>query len=123
MTVTTNAKAIDKTEGNMGNGNYRKVTLGSGGVTAGYALKLSSGLGVVTSGNTSVCYGVALQTGVETDAVLVAGPGCRVKVPFTLTADGYVECASSGAIQDYTSGTKIGIVESSATLASIIRLI
>lgn len=121
--MTTYAADIDQTEGKSSNGNVVTMQVGSGGVTPGVAVKLSSGKVVVTSANNSVFYGVALSTVAENGYCKIARSGCRVKVPYTITADGYVGCAASGALTTYSANTKCGICEVSATLASVIRIL
>jgi hypothetical protein len=120
--MATYAKDIDKTEGPTANGNVVSATCG-GTVTAGAAVMLSSGNVVVTAANNSVFYGVALEAGSTGTVIKVARSGCKVKVPYTIAADGYVGCAASGALTTYSANTICGICEVSATLASVIRVI
>lgn len=119
--MTTYSPDVNKTEGITANGCIVSKTAG-GSITAGNAVKLSSGTVVVTTANSSVFYGVALDSASTGDVIRIARSGCLVKVPYTLTADGWVGCAASGALTDYAANTKCGIVEVSATLASQVRI-
>ncbi len=121
--MTSYSKDIDKTEANAGNGNVTSMEVDTAGVTAGDSLKLSSGKVTPCTAITDVFYGIAAETKASGYAVKVLRSGCLVKTGLTLTADGYVEPSTSGTLQDYTSGTKVGIVEVSATSASKVRIL
>lgn len=123
--MTSYGKSVDLTEANAGNGNVVSAVAGTGGTTAGCSLKLSGGTVVKCTAKTDVFYGVALTTESAGAAVKVLRSGCKVKVAATLTADGYVQPkdGGSGEWEDYTNGNKVAIVETSATLASVIRIL
>lgn len=123
--MTTYSPDVNKTEGPVANGNIVSIKVGSGGVTAGQSVKLSSGVVVVCTAKTDVFYGAALDTGAENAYVRVARTGCLVLTTATLTADGYVQPKDSGSgeWEDYTNGTKAAVVEVSASSASKIRLL
>lgn len=122
--MTTYAKSIDQTEASA-NGSRFSVTVGSGGVSAGQTVKwdgVSSNTAVACSGNTDLCIGIARDTVSAGGVVTVLGRNCRVKTNATLTVGGRVEPSATGYTQNYTAGTIIGTVITSAASASVIRL-
>ena len=123
--MTSYPKSVDKTEAQMGNGNAVSMVVGTGGVTAGDTLKLSAGTVVKATAKTDVFFGVAAETKSAGEDVKVLRTGCLVNSGTTLTADGYVqiEDGGTGGFEDYTDGVIIGIVETAATSASLVRII
>jgi hypothetical protein len=123
--MATYTGSIDKTEGKSSNGNITNMTVGAGGVTAGYSVRLSGGNVVACTSKTDVFYGVALETAVSGIVIKVARTGCKIRTGVTLTADGYVQPqdGGTGGWEDYTDGRRVAIVETSATNASVIRLL
>lgn len=123
--MTTYAKSIDLTE-NQAHGCKFTATVGTGGVTAGYAVKWDG-----TNANTVVlcdaaadyCIGIARDTVAANGTVTVLGDGCLVKVPATITVGARVGItAVTGLPCTWGSDTLIGTCDTSATLASIIRV-
>jgi hypothetical protein len=123
--MTTYAADINQTEGPVANGCIVTAKVGSGGVTAGQSVKLSSGTAVVCTAKTDVFYGAALDTGAENAYVRVARTGCRVKTSATLTSGAYIQPkdGGSGEWEDFTDGIKAAICEVAATGASVIRIL
>ena len=119
--MTDYTSTVDKTEG--GNGQHIYLVVGSGGVTAGNCVQISSGLAVECSANSQFCIGIARDTVAEGGTCFILGPGCLVQTATTLTADAFVEPTTGGAMTDYTSGIPFAQVIKSATDASIIRII
>lgn len=122
--MTTYAKSIDKTP-ESANGNRFTALVGSGGVTAGQTVKWdgsNSKTVVACSANTDLCIGYARDTVAADGVVTVLGQGCWVNTGCTLTVGGAVEPSATGTTQDYTSGTIIGTVQTTATLASIVKV-
>ncbi len=125
--MTAYAGDIDQTEGSA-NGTKFTAIAGSGGVTAGDPIKYdgSTAKTVITSTTTTdIIIGIARDTAAEGAAVTVLSNGCKVKVPFTLTVGAAVGVGTGGTagdLVDYSAGTYVGVVETSATLASVIRV-
>ncbi len=122
--MTTYAKSIDQTEASA-NGSRFSVTVGAGGVSAGQTVKwdgVSSNTVIACSANSDLCIGIARDTVAAAGVVTVLGRNCRVKTNATLTVGGRVEPSATGYTQNYTNGTVIGTVITSATSASVIRL-
>lgn len=123
MTTTTDFNAdVDKSELQPSGFSFSAM-VGSGGVVAGKPVKYTTGgkKVVACAAYDDKAVGIAASTVSSGDQVRVLGPGCLVKVPYTLTAGSAV--GISGAdLADYTSGTIVGFTETSATSASIVRV-
>jgi hypothetical protein len=120
--TTSYAKSINKTEGPTANGCIVTKKAGST-ITAGQSVKLSSGNVIPCTAITDVFYGVALEA-IATDASgKIARTGCLVDSGATIAADGWVEPSTTGGLQAFTTGTKVGICEKAATSASLVRLL
>lgn len=98
-------------------------TIGSGGITKGSSVKLSSGVAVKCTAITDKFFGAALATAASGTKIAIARTGSLVTSNDTCTADAWVEPSVNGGFQDYTSGTKVGICEVAASGASKIRLL
>ena len=122
--MTTYAKDIDLTEGNVGQGLHTSCIVGSGGVTVGKPVMWdgsNANTVVACTGTSNVAIGIASDTVSQYGVVTVLGNGCLVKVPYTLTVGGKVGI-STADLGNYSTGTCIGTVQTSATSASIIRV-
>lgn len=126
--MTTYAASINKSETQPRGNSFGGIT-GSGGVTAGYAVRYSTitpGSVVLSNSspaNISPCIGIALTTESSGSPVAIASNGCLVTTPFTLTQGGKVGITTGGALTNFTSGTCVGHVERAATLASVVRVL
>ena len=126
--MTSYPSPIDKSEGQTQQGIRFTALVGSGGVTAGQPLKYdgtTAGTVVASTTTSDLIVGIAATTQSVGDQVMVLGNGCRVVVPYTLTINTKVGVGTSGTagtLVDYSTGTCVGITETSATLASIIRV-
>lgn len=122
--MTTYGKSIDVSEGQVQQGIRFTALVGSGGVTQGQPVKYDgsvAGTVVASAATSDYIVGVAANAASQGDIVCVLGNGCRVKVPYTLTINTKIG-VSAGALVDYATGTCVGITETSATLASTIRI-
>lgn len=126
--MTTYAKQIDLSEGQVQQGIRFSALVGVGGCTAGQPLTYdgtTAGTVVASTTTTDKIVGLAATAQSAGDYVTVLGDGCRVKVPYTLTINTKVGVGTSGTagtLVDYSSGVMVGLTETSATLASIIRV-
>jgi hypothetical protein len=121
--MTSYSGSIDLTESLTGV--KFSAIAGSGGVTVGTPVKWdgSNANTVVASGATSdVIVGIARDTAALNGAVTVLSDGCLVLVPYTLTVGGKVGLDGSGGLTNWTTGTLVGTVVKSATLASWVRV-
>ena len=102
----------------------RFTAIAGGNITAGMAVKWNGTAKtvVVTTANSSICIGIARDTVVSGDTVCILGNNCKVKVPYTLTLGGRLGCAAAGEITDYSANTTIGVCETAAASASIMRV-
>ena len=129
MTMTTYGKSIDVSEGATQQGIRFTALVGIGGCTQGQPLTydgITAGSVVASTTTNDLVVGIAASTQSAGDTVQVLGNGCRVKVPYTLTMNAKVGVgvtATAGQLINWSSsGTVVGITETSATLASIIRV-
>jgi hypothetical protein len=125
--MTTYSGGIDLSESPGSQGVRYSMLVGSGGVTYGQPVKMSSTARTVVASTTTsdVVVGLAATTQSEGDTVTVLGPGCLAKTPYTLTQGGKVGLGTSGTagtLVDYSSGTCVGWVETGATTASEVRI-
>jgi len=124
--MTSYTGSIDKSEGVGANQGIKfSCNAGSGGVTQGYAVKYDGTTAkkvVLPTATSDVIIGVAAETAAEGVEVLILGPGCKVKVPATITVGGKVGITTGGLPCTYSSGDVLGVCETSATLASVIRV-
>ncbi len=122
--MTTYGKSIDVSEGQTQQGVRFSALVGAVAVTVGQPLKYdgtTAGSVVPSAATSDYIVGVAATAGSTGDTIEVLGNGCRVRVPYTLTINTKVG-VSAGALVDYSTGTCVGITETSATLASIVRI-
>lgn len=126
--MTSYASPIDHSEGQTSQGIRFTALVGLGGCTAGQPLKYdgtTAGTVVASTTTTDYVVGVAATTQSAGDQVMVLSDGCRVTVPYTLTMNTKVGVGTSGTagtLVDYSAGVMVGLTETSATLASIIRI-
>jgi hypothetical protein len=106
--MSTYAASVDKTP--EGSGNKYSFTVGSGGVTAGYIVKLDSNGYVVACTNAADdAVGFARDTVAAGGVVTVLGEGCLVYTGVALTVGGNVGINGTGGVAiDYASGTYVG---------------
>lgn len=121
--MTSYPASIDLTEGSA-NGEKFNMVVGSGGVTAGYAVKYDGsnpGTVVACTAASDVAVGIARDTVAAAGSVCVLGNGCLIQTAQTISY-GRVGITSGGVPCTYSSGTYIGLCDTSATTASIVRI-
>lgn len=122
--MTTYPASIDKTETSAYGETFPAIA-GLGGVTAGYAVKWDGTTAktvVAVTATSDVIVGVAATDAAAGAPVQILANGCKVVVPATITLGGKVGITTAGLPCTYSSGDILGICETSATLASIIRV-
>lgn len=127
--MTTYGKSIDLSEAPSQQGIRFSAKVGAVAVTRGQPVKydgLTAGSVIPSTTTADLAIGVAAQTGATGDTILILGNGCRAVVPYTLTMNAKVGLGVTGTagqlINWSSSGTVMGITETSATSASIIRI-
>jgi len=121
---TAYAASIDKTEESANGCKFSAIAGGS--ITAGMAVKWNASTAktvVVTSATSSICIGIAGNSASTGEMVTILGNNCKVVVPYTLTLGASAGCTAAGEVIDWSvSGTRVGVCETSAASASVIRV-
>ena len=122
--MTTYDGSIDQTE-DSANGTKFSAIAGAA-ITKGMALKFDGSTAktvVVTTATSSLCIGIARNSATTGESVCVLSNGCKVVVPYTLTLGASAGCGAAGAVADWSvSGTRVGVCETSAASASVLRI-
>jgi len=121
---TAYAGSIDQTEESANGGKFTAIA-GTGGVTAGYAVKYDGSTAktvILCTATSDIFIGVAAADAAEGALVTVLGNNCKVKVPATITIAGKVGITTGSLPCSYASGGVLGICETSAASASVIRV-
>lgn len=125
--MTSYGRSIDMSEPGTTQGIHFSAIVGSGGVTQGQPVVLTTTSKTVIASTTTsdIVIGLAATTQIEGDSVDVLCNGCLVLTPYTLTGAGKVGVGTSGTagtLVNYSSGTIVGYVVTSATTASVVRV-
>ena len=122
--TTTYGKDIDLTELQPAGIKFSAI-VGTGGVVQGKPVMWdgsSANTVVACTGTSNIAVGIAAETQATVGGVVkVLGPGCLVRVPYTLTVGGKVGI-STADLGDYSTGTCLGTTVTSASSASVIRV-
>ena len=121
---TAYAGSIDQTE-DSACGNKFTALAGVGGVTAGYAVKYDGSTAktvIHCTATSDIFIGVAAADAAAGELVTVLGNNCKVKVPATITIAGKVGITTGSLPCTYSAGGTLGVCETAATLASVIRV-
>ncbi|VVB58134.1 Uncharacterised protein [Candidatus Anstonella stagnisolia] len=124
--MTTYAASIDQTE-ESANGCKFSAIAGTGGTTAGYPVKYDGSTAktvVMCTTDEDIAIGLAATTQLIGEPVTVLSNGCKVLTPFTLTVGGRVGMSddATAQLENFDDGTTIGICETGATTASVVRI-
>ena len=122
--MTTYAGSIDQTE-ESANGTKFSAIAGVGGVTAGYAVKYDGSTAktvVLCTATSDIMIGIAATAETVGNPVTVLSNNCKVVVPATITVGGKVGITTGSLPCTYVSGGVLGICETAATLASVVRV-